>query len=150
MKEVSFLHDADLSFKAKGLLSTMKQLEKPLVLEQLLNLSKDGYTSIQRGLHELIANGYYYSCPIRNSKGIYIEFKQKVRFIVRKPEFFSEKEIMRIILSPQKLSDSDIFIINKELNILSFDEKNYRELHKEIIELANLGIENAKRVISFI
>lgn len=147
---VDFIHDTELSIKAKGLLSIMKNFGKPLTLEEFLKLSKDGYSSTQRGLQELVLKGYYYSSPIRNSKGVFKSFKQKVRFTVGRPEFYSEKAIIGLALSHQRLNESDLVKIKNAYDIIFTDSCNCKKLQEEISALAELGRENAKIILETI
>ena len=150
VKRVVFAHDTELSLKAKGMLAIMKSFGKALVLEDFARLSRDGYSSIQRGLKEITAKGYYYSSPIRNNKGVYVKFEQKVRYEVQKPESFSEKEIIRHALSTYKIEETDLIKVNSALDILLTDKENYARLKKEINDLVELGRESAKEILKLI
>ncbi len=68
----TFLDDARLSYKAKGIMAYL--LSKPdnwkVIIRDLINHSRDGRDSVYAGLKELKECGYYYKEPVRNEKGV--------------------------------------------------------------------------------
>ena len=147
MTVVNYLADTEITWKAKGLLKCMEDFRRGLTLEELLKLSKDGYTSVQNGLQELTANNYYYSAPIRDSKGKFIAFKQNVRFTRYKPQYHLEKVVIDTIKKTTRLNDNDKYIIETAISALSEDKENSKLLILEVNGLKNLGYENAEIVL---
>jgi DnaD/phage-associated family protein len=74
------LNDANLSFKAKGILAYL--LSKPdnwkCLVGDLSNNARDGRDSIYGGLQELRKYGYMIKRPIRNNQGKVIEWEEVI------------------------------------------------------------------------
>lgn len=146
IKAVGYLADCTISVKSKGLLSIMEHTGRAMTLEELLHISKDGYTSLQRGLQELSANGYYYSKPIRDNKGKFIRFEQRVRFAIHKPEVYCEKNIINAFLSSESLNETELYVLESSVDALSSDLPNYKIMLAEGNDYLYLGYPNAKTV----
>lgn len=147
MWAVFYLDDADISVKSKGLMAIMERKGQAMTIEEFLPTSKDGYTSVQGGLHELIRNGYYYSKPIRGPQGKFIKFEQNVRFTVKKPVLEVEKNIVRCLLLLRQLDEIDIDTLKTSAVYLATVEQNYKEMLIEANECLKMGYPNASIVL---
>lgn len=150
MRAVKYLEDDTISVKSKGLLAIMEYKGRAMTLEELITTSKDGYTSIQAGLQELTANGYYYSKPIRDGKGRFIRFEQRVRFSINRPILYCEKNIVHYLLSQEPLNEADIYLIKSSALTLSHDTHNHNEILAEINDCLYLGYPNAKTILEIV
>ena len=75
-----FLHDDNLSWKAKGILAYL--LSKPddwqIYEAEIIKHSKDGRESVRSGIKELINNGYIKRTAIRGEKGRFCGYNYDV------------------------------------------------------------------------
>ena len=76
LEKKNFIFDAELTIKAKGLLSTMLYLEEHGTIDKksILELCNEGITSIDNGLKELKELGYI--TPFKKGRG------QKIQYII--------------------------------------------------------------------
>lgn len=66
-----FWGDTNLTWKAKGLLAYLTQVNEKATINELINASKDQRTAVHTGLSELRKAGYLKRLPVRNEFGRY-------------------------------------------------------------------------------
>lgn len=107
----SFLEDARLSYKAKGILAYL--LSKPdnwkVIVGNLVNYSTDGKASVYAGLKELKECGYYEKTPVRNEQGTRITRWESTVYEVPLSLLTDFQEIENLYIGNQ-------FIENRERN----------------------------------
>ena len=94
------LMDQRLSYKARGLLSTIFNLPDNWDLNQagLASLSdKDGIDSVRSGMKELEENGYIIKESVRNSKGRFVDTVYYIKFY---PKDICEKNVETVENNP--------------------------------------------------
>ncbi|MDF2879720.1 MAG: hypothetical protein K0R54_277 [Clostridiaceae bacterium] len=148
MREITYLQDTEISWKAKGLLTYMNIYSEQTNIEGLLSKSTDGISSVQSGLKELTIKGYYHNYPLRDNEGKFIKFVQKFRMHRRVPYLSAEKDIINAILFPSNRAlETDSFFLRRAISIVkerSVD--SYKELILEVEDLYKLGYDSVAKV----
>lgn len=69
MPEKNFWTDKNLSWKAKGLLAYLLNVNAKATIRELITTSKDQRTAVHTGLAELKSAGYLQRFPVRDELG---------------------------------------------------------------------------------
>lgn len=154
----------NLSWKAKGLHTYL--ISRPetwkIWKDDLIKRSKDGVSSLESGLKELVDNKYLYRLPQRNSNGT---FAGCIYLVFEEPTYLSKKQIMKEIqqLNPQlgfpctdkpdtdkpdtdNLTHSNNNNSNKDSNNNDSSKSDSKESEQEILAIFNKWNDIAKRL----
>jgi len=87
----NFIHDPDISWKAKGLLCKILVLgeEWELNISELIRSSKDGRVIVSSSIKELELSGYLQRAPRKGDHGMFVGWKWSA---ADTPVFRSKKE----------------------------------------------------------